>query len=201
MEYRQAFWFQSLSGFQVRCNRRSAEYFESIRPVSIPIGFSSSLQLQRSNVEFTRQRVSIPIGFSSSLQPRKRSIGIQISLGFNPYRVFKFVATSNASRLSFLYSFSFNPYRVFKFVATPVQHTSFCHNGRFQSLSGFQVRCNLILWARSGRCTWFQSLSGFQVRCNCRIFGHRRRLQQGFNPYRVFKFVATPRMVSPASSM
>ena len=89
--------------------------------VSIPIGFSSSLQ--RGEVEFyqvgrhgfnpyrvfkfvatrfgiditiLQYLVSIPIGFSSSLQPLilQRYLGNCFG-GFNPYRVFKFVATNN----------------------------------------------------------------------------------------------------------
>jgi len=37
--------------------------------------------------------VSIPIGFSSSLQRGHINTGKARSYGFNPYRVFKFVAT------------------------------------------------------------------------------------------------------------
>ena len=40
--------FQSLSGFQVRCNSRPGSWFGgTTNPVSIPIGFSSSLQLAK----------------------------------------------------------------------------------------------------------------------------------------------------------
>ena len=110
--------------------------------------------------------VSIPIGFSSSLQRRPDACAGQARLRFNPYRVFKFVATlypgcSRAARSG------------------------------FQSLSGFQVRCNLSVEVSVAHChsvsipigfssslqpypyevwqmlgTRFQSLSGFQVRCN-----------------------------------
>ena len=61
----------------------------------------------------------------------------------------------------------FNPYRVFKFVAT---------------LS--------VLWGSvsSGK---FQSLSGFQVRCNAFADADDLDYPPSFNPYRVFKFVAT----------
>ena len=37
--------FQSLSGFQVRCNIEDPIFFDREEAVSIPIGFSSSLQL------------------------------------------------------------------------------------------------------------------------------------------------------------
>ena len=61
--------FQSLSGFQVRCNARAHE------------GRARKAQ------------VSIPIGFSSSLQLFLRWLTISQRKSFNPYRVFKFVAT------------------------------------------------------------------------------------------------------------
>jgi len=61
--------FQSLSGFQVRCNAAMNLHSYSWATVSIPIGFSSSLQ---------------PVaGFSFD----------RVKWSFNPYRVFKFVAT------------------------------------------------------------------------------------------------------------
>ena len=90
-----------------------------------------------------RTIVSIPIGFSSSLQLSKISQACRRSKSFNPYRVFKFVATAKTdffatytSLVSIPIGFSsslqpgrsspapgilrlcFNPYRVFKFVAT-----------------------------------------------------------------------------------
>ena len=40
----------------------------------------------------------------------------------------------------------------------------------------------------------FQSLSGFQVRCNQAPGLPERVVESGFNPYRVFKFVATLEM-------
>ena len=87
--------FQSLSGFQVRCNEKLLNREEIDLSVSIPIGFSSSLQPHLSLIYAIVVRVvSIPIGFSSSLQ-RKFSYLLRLM---------------------------------------PV---------RFQSLSGFQVRCNI----------------------------------------------------------
>jgi len=86
---------------------------------------------------------------------------------FNPYRVFKFVATSRILACPTTSSSSFNPYRVFKFVATlsPARIFSMTSD-RFQSLSGFQVRCNQVGDFRDRHQDAFQSLSGFQVRCN-----------------------------------
>ena len=61
--------FQSLSGFQVRCNCQMHRSLGRGDLVSIPIGFSSSLQLGGRQEPFERAtHVSIPIGFSSSLQ-------------------------------------------------------------------------------------------------------------------------------------
>jgi len=61
----------------------------------------------------------------------------------------------------------FNPYRVFKFVATqPWTGVEMVELALFQSLSGFQVRCNFISAGVKRSLKRFQSLSGFQVRCN-----------------------------------
>ena len=160
--------FQSLSGFQVRCNLLFTELPDTLN-----------------------QR-------------------------FNPYRVFKFVATSdrkgNGISIAVFQSLSgfqvrcnfrhlsgtscqprsFNPYRVFKFVATPhldqimkpIRSVSI-PIGFSSSLQHFCSETTIFSSVS------FQSLSGFQVRCNpyralpalCREFC--------FNPYRVFKFVAT----------
>ena len=65
--------------------------------------------------------VSIPIGFSSSLQRERIFLGREHVIGFNPYRVFKFVATLE--------------YEVYE-----------ADGDGFQSLSGFQVRCNRDGW-------------------------------------------------------
>ena len=47
--------FQSLSGFQVRCNKEDLVLISrEIRPVSIPIGFSSSLQLRILFIDISR---------------------------------------------------------------------------------------------------------------------------------------------------
>ena len=62
--------------------------------VSIPIGFSSSLQLAcRLGCNYSDRLVSIPIGFSSSLQHQLSFFASKSNRCFNPYRVFKFVAT------------------------------------------------------------------------------------------------------------
>jgi len=259
--------FQSLSGFQVRCNFLLETNGMMLGKVSIPIGFSSSLQPHNVSRPFLDIRVSIPIGFSSSLQPwgaprappkatwwrfnpyrvfkfvatRISSWFVILCEGFNPYRVFKFVATSDtpsktptpisvsipigfSSSLQQCWSspaqrqlMGFNPYRVFKFVATPTKKI-ICHIiNPFQSLSGFQVRCNSTYQTPNPRNNWefqslsgfqvrcngefaaaaedelikFQSLSGFQVRCNITSLISINLVKESFNPYRVFKFVAT----------
>ena len=109
--------FQSLSGFQVRCNVCGAGRSARAGNVSIPIGFSSSLQQFREYRPEDLITVSIPIGFSSSLQRPPQSElmtekEVSIPIGFS----------SSLQRLwcSFLRSSAL----------------------KFQSLSGFQVRCN-----------------------------------------------------------
>ena len=160
--------FQSLSGFQVRCNVAGLFHELDRRGVSIPIGFSSSLQPPVVVYQTPyRYVVSIPIGFSSSLQRKERKTPSCLKNCFNPYRVFKFVATMPSilrrpshDPVSIPIGFSsslqqighaadpcqpagFNPYRVFKFVATLDACNCLIELvDRFQSLSGFQVRCN-----------------------------------------------------------
>jgi len=186
--------FQSLSGFQVRCNTAILSMdLTGTRVVSIPIGFSSSLQQVAQLLPGLRRPVSIPIGFSSSLQlscdvsPHAPLYGFQSlsgfqvrcngrleeggqieTLGFNPYRVFKFVATPIPISAPMEPEQGFNPYRVFKFVATTAVRRASSSIHVFQSLSGFQVRCNV----------W----NSVSVPSSATA---------GFNPYRVFKFVAT----------
>ena len=74
--------------------REALDESEQILAVSIPIGFSSSLQhCDGWTLLGLSAGVSIPIGFSSSLQPNIRMPAMRAQVGFNPYRVFKFVAT------------------------------------------------------------------------------------------------------------
>ncbi len=62
---------------------------------------------------------------------------------------------------------SFNPYRVFRFAATVKIVDDYIVDLAFQSLSGFQVRCNVTPFLAPIEIdSLFQSLSGFQVRCN-----------------------------------
>ncbi len=111
--------FQSLSGFQVRCNICRLRCLLRRLLVSIPIGFSSSLQLcSRSPFHRPLPVVSIPIGFSSSLQRPNHAQaghdwGVSIPIGFS----------SSLQR---------------QWLSESLQHPEM-----FQSLSGFQVRCNL----------------------------------------------------------
>ena len=86
--------FQSLSGFQVRCNFRGV-------PARNICSFG-----------FNPYRV---FKFAATLvQTKYRRKG----RCFNPYRVFKFAATMTVFIAASNFSLSFNPYRVFKFAAT-----------------------------------------------------------------------------------
>ena len=111
--------------------------------------------------------VSIPIGFSSSLQLPPTPREARRRKRFNPYRVFKFVAT--------LYILQIKP-----------------NPPSFQSLSGFQVRCNVFQrWLITSPRRSFNPYRVFKfVATSCYICGGWTGLT-GFNPYRVFKFVAT----------
>ena len=209
--------FQSLSGFQVRCNTAILSMdLTGTRVVSIPIGFSSSLQQVAQLLPGLRRPVSIPIGFSSSLQlscdvsPHAPLYGFQSlsgfqvrcngrleeggqieTLGFNPYRVFKFVATPIPISAPMEPEQGFNPYRVFKFVATTAVRRASSSIHVFQSLSGFQVRCNAFLHCLPEPLIVVSIPIGFSSSLQRRWA--RCLLARGscFNPYRVFKFVAT----------
>ena len=159
--------FQSLSGFLVRCNCENSHYYCHAIIVSIPIGFSGSLQPQRTaclgfsavafqslsgflvrcnvisfNDIWQRQNVSIPIGFSGSLQPAKETYAAIVL-------------------------------------------------DKFQSLSGFLVRCNIKSAVSYGAYIRVSIPIGFSGslqlhQSQCMMFR-----KMGFNPYRVFWFAAT----------
>ena len=92
---------------------------------------------------------------------------VGLNQGFNPYRVFEYVATL---RNRFVIAVGVDVSIPIGFSSTLQRRqcgTGSEHRGRFQSLSGFRVRCNIrsgCLPAESGIC---------------------------FNPYRVFEYVAT----------
>ena len=113
-------WFQSLSGFQVRCN------------------LSGGLRIGKESGSFNPYRVFKFVATSFSV------IIFPPLLGFNPYRVFKFVATWIFRNNRNTTIKGFNPYRVFKFVATSLNFRQTDPVYKFQSLSGFQVRCNAL---------------------------------------------------------
>ena len=86
---------------------------------------------------------------------------------------------------------SFNPYRVFKFAATLWCRWIWLFAFRFQSLSGFQVRCNDLV-----ACDFTQHEVGFNpyrvFKFAATSFQHFSIIWKlRFNPYRVFKFAAT----------
>ena len=135
--------------------------------VSIPVGFSGSLQRASHQRIFHGDfSVSIPVGFSGSLQPQAQADarffgpGVSIPVGFSG----------------------------------SLQLGNDCVMGvwgRFQSLSGFLVRCNRRSIGKHSEIFEFQSLSGFLVRCNRQGKACHIRHFVGFNPCRVFWFVAT----------
>ena len=132
-------------GFSSSLQRKS-EFSQLViyRPVSIPIGFSSSLQLIREFVSRSRlsrfQSLSgfqVRCNFMDLVADRPKSVLVSIPIGFS----------SSLQRIQNGYQIteldSFNPYRVFKFVATPpFPPGSTDGRRRFQSISGVQVGCN-----------------------------------------------------------
>ena len=217
--------FQSLSGFRVRCNIRAWPCHDS------PDG-----------------HVSIPIGFSSTLQRSNRQLGRQQHDRFNPYRVFEYVATLGGTIIhlpsrgfqslsgfrvrcnkledtkmrcrlcvSIPIGFSstlqqhpffgpiyspccFNPYRVFEYVATLISIQVIVIAYQFQSLSGFRVRCNrrigLLIWI----CSFcFNPYRVFEYVATIISPGSKAKPPVCFNPYRVFEYVATPKSAATSS--
>ena len=110
--------FQSLSGFRVRCNFR-----DGLNAGVLHISFNPYrvFEYVATTCWIVNYRyivwVSIPIGFSSTLQqPARDRLLCQINR-FNPYRVFEYVATAGCLATSTI-EIGFNPYRVFEYVAT-----------------------------------------------------------------------------------
>ncbi len=136
--------FQSLSGFQVRCNLVKCQmfpvhmsWFQSLSGFQVRCNDSQRRAAKGSN------NVSIPVGFSSPLQP-VHSVTVHrcIRQRFNPCRVFKSAATPIAPPAD----------QAVPLVSIPVGFSSPLQprgsriaegmGNSFQSLSGFQVRCN-----------------------------------------------------------
>ncbi len=139
----------------------------------------------------TKYEVSIPVGFSSPLQQDAWQSPDLMPVSFNPCRVFKSAATiGQRIKANFLQP-GFNPCRVFKSAATARKDVYISGPTKFQSLSGFQVRCNATTGISNASGVLFQSLSGFQVRCNLPTNGCPFCDGTRFNPCRVFKSAAT----------
>src|SRR5665648_86734 len=85
---------------------------------------------------------------------------------FNPYWVFKCAVTIPISMLH-LQVESFNPYWVFKCAVTfMILSPQFLPIPEFQSLLGFQMRCDIYDVSCDAGAAGFQSLLGFQMRCD-----------------------------------
>jgi len=136
--------FQSLSGFLVRCDNKIIAPPTPIKVVSIPVGFSRSLRLSLSSIW----------GF--------------VYEGFNPCRVFSFAATQKLLKLIEGPTIVSIPVGFSRSLRPAGFLPQIYDNVKFQSLSGFLVRCDgkkvFQLWHFSQ----FQSLSGFLVRCDYR---------------------------------
>ena len=167
--------FQSLSGFQVRCN----------------IAYATAQTLPQT----TFQSLS---GFQVRCNLDRITAKKETVLSFNPYRVFKFVATAifrkatnePGSPVSIPIGFSSS-------LQLPKPSGAVPSSLWFQSLSGFQVRCNIYL---SPLDRWIKEVSipiGFSSSLQPGYRHDRHDGQHGFNPYRVFKFVATRDPRSP----
>ena len=86
--------FQSLSGFRVRCNHapggQPRHPSPGFNPYRVFEYVATTGEHHRAGLGIS---VSIPIGFSSTLQLPPRTDAARASTSFNPYRVFEYVAT------------------------------------------------------------------------------------------------------------
>ena len=160
------------------------------KKVSIPIGFSSSLQLGGFDQErIDHHQVSIPIGFSSSLQPTISPVStnvfdVSIPIGFSSSLQQRTkIACSRCYPVSIPIGFSSS--------LQPPRLCLYTDVSMFQSLSGFQVRCNFV----GGACPAVDFLVsipiGFSSSLQPKCGKNNESVIGCFNPYRVFKFVAT----------
>ena len=190
--------FQSLAGFFVACN------------------------CQRLSWPAVSVVVSIPGGFFRGLQRYCSCLSSHDFTCFNPWRVFSWLATLLTCQESFLFpvsipggffrglqptkwhdtimpcSFSFNPWRVFSWLATSELDYKVLHPRLFQSLAGFFVACNKMIDCDNYLYDLQVSIPGGFFR------GLQRKLtiddmaiNAGFNPWRVFSWLAT----SPTRSL
>ena len=136
-------------------------------------------------------KVSIPIGFSGSLQLEAAIAYNDAAKSFNPYRVFWFAATFSFGSGSGVVNSVSIPIGFSGSLQLEMINPITTNIEKFQSLSGFLVRCNDVYCFGGPTVSGFQSLSGFLVRCNIRSWLRTGPLQESFNPYRVFWFAAT----------
>ena len=185
--------FQSLSGFQARCNPGAgADVQERVLHVSIPVGFSSSLQLDLSQISGRDYYdVSIPVGFSSSLQHNETAYAIVDGEGFQSLSGFQARCNSCNSRQWALLLFSFNPCRVFKLAATLRPRLQKAVRIGFNPCRVFKLAATLAARLRqSSRWRRFNPCRVFKLAATA-VTGGGVAAQKGFNPCRVFKLAAT----------
>jgi len=136
-------WFQSLSGFLIRCNRYQECRCSSVLGFNPYRVFLFAVTLEKEKAVRIREllcfnpyRVFLfAVTLLGHLQP-------WLQFRFNPYRVFLFAVTRIARSSRPTPSACFNPYRVFLFAVTQSNLPPSLHELKFQSLSGFLIRCN-----------------------------------------------------------
>ncbi len=136
--------FQSLSGFQVRCNfimpGSGTRYNMSFNPYRV---FKFVATAGSNALGKISHFVSIPIGFSSSLQPTQRFFGGSIREWFQSLSGFQVRCNSFKRNFhSSRYGGVSIPIGFSSSLQRSGEHVSNSYLTRFQSLSGFQVRCN-----------------------------------------------------------
>ncbi len=159
--------------------------------VSIPVGFSASLRFYKRGCRGAECfQVSIPVGFSASLRFMSSGAGSSYFIGFNPCRVFSLVAMllcpNNRNRrihVSIPVGFSAS-LRYCQARLLPVMLIM------FQSLSGFQPRCDLEPEFQHCSSQLVSIPVGFSASLRSKISALPSIKHVCFNPCRVFSLVA-----------
>ena len=184
--------FQSLSGFHARCNRNFPRKQNGAYAFQSLSGFHARCNFQSSSCPDYPYPVSIPVGFSRSLQLILCLHMIEIFCSFNPCRVFTLAATNIKCPACDAINTGFNPCRVFTLAATFRKLWERPEKVWFQSLSGFHARCNSQ--REAARCPItkrFNPCRVFTLAATLLRNGVSTVIYFCFNPCRVFTLAAT----------
>ena len=185
--------FQSLSGFQARCNLKfrspgnvRSKGFNPYRVFKLAATKTGLYTLHQGEKVF--QSLS---GFQARCN-RILPLIVCISTLFQSLSGFQARCNISSPASGKVYVLRFNPYRVFKLAATEIATLAWTLMLLFQSLSGFQARCNILdleIVASDVLVSIPIGFSSSLQRSASQL--DPRDCTDCFNPYRVFKLAAT----------